>query len=132
MKRDQVTGSAFPHADFGYSRWVMAGSPLAPNPLLPGTNPAPGLLRSINTLQPIYAPQIRAQPFRVSTTGADMRPDLAGNQPTGFWETVSGGAAPSAGTVDDPFYGQVMPANAYLSGAGPQLELRLYPGVGLR
>src|SRR5688572_1571834 len=118
LQRTQVTGGAFPHADFGYSRWVKGGSPLAPNPLLPGTNPAPTLLRSANTLQPIYAPQLRAQPFRVSTTGADMRPDLAGNQPTGFWETVSGGAAPSAGTVDDPFYGQVLPANAYFSGPG--------------
>jgi outer membrane receptor protein involved in Fe transport len=118
MLRDQVIGGQFPHADFGYSRWVKAGAPRAPNPLLPGANPAPTLLRSINTLQVVYAPQIRAQPFRLSTTGADMRPDLAGNQPTGFWETISGGAAPSAGTVDDPFYGEVIPENAYLGGPG--------------
>jgi hypothetical protein len=118
MDRDQVAGSAFPHADFGYSRWVMAGSPQAPNPLQPATNPAPGLLRSINTLQAVFAPQVRARPFRLSTTGADMRPDLAGTQAPGFWETISGGAAPSAGTVDDPFYGLVIPENAYLAGPG--------------
>ncbi len=118
MSRKQVAGNAFPHADFGYSRWVMAGSPQAPNPLFPGTNPAPTLLRSLNTLQSVYASQVRPQPFRLSTTGADMRPDLAGTQGPGFWETISGGAAPSGGTVDDPFYGQVMPENAYLAGPG--------------
>ncbi len=118
MSRDQVAGNAFPHADFGYSRWVKAGAPKAPNPLQPGTNPAPTLLRSLNTLQTVYAPQIRPQPFRLSTTGADMRPDLTGTQAPGFWETISGGAAPSGGTVDDPFYGQVMPEDAYLAGPG--------------
>ena len=118
LRRDQVMGGNFPHADFGYSRWVLGGAPLAGNPLLPGTNPAPTLLRSTNTLQVIYAPQVRDRPFRVSTTGADMRPDLTGTQPTGFWETISGGAAPAGGTVDDPFYGRVLPANAYLSGPG--------------
>ncbi|MBI5689625.1 MAG: TonB-dependent receptor plug domain-containing protein [Verrucomicrobia bacterium] len=118
LVRDQVMGGNFPHADFGYSRWVMGGAPRAGNPLLPGTNPAPALLRSTNTVQVIFAPQIRAQPFRVSTTGADMRPDLPGTQGTGFWETISGAAAPSGGTVDDPFYGKVIPANAYLPGPG--------------
>ncbi len=118
MVRDQVMGGNFPHADFGYSRWVKGGSPLASNPLLPFTNPAPTLMRSTNTLQVIYAPQVRPEPYRVSTTGADMRPDLAGNQPTGFWETISGGAAPAGNTVDDPHYGQVIPANAYLAGPG--------------
>lgn len=118
MIRQQVTPGNFPHADLGYSRWIKAGAPRAPNPLQPGTNPAPTLLRSINTLQVVYAPQVRAQPFRLSTTGADMRPDLAGTQAPGFWETISGGAAPSGGTVDDPFWGQVIPANAYLAGPG--------------
>jgi outer membrane receptor protein involved in Fe transport len=118
MIREQVTPGNFPHADFGYSRWVLNGSPRAPNPLQPGTNPAPALMRSINTLQVVYAPQVRAQPFRLSTTGADMRPDLAGTQAPGFWETISAGAAPSGGTVDDPFWGQVIPANAYLAGPG--------------
>ncbi|MDO8545240.1 MAG: TonB-dependent receptor plug domain-containing protein [Opitutaceae bacterium] len=118
MVRDQVMGGNYPHADLGYSRWVMGGAPLASNPLLPGTNPAPALMRSANTLQVIYAPQVRPQPFRLSTTGADMRPDLAGNQPTGFWETINGGAAPAGGTVDDPYWGQVIPANAYLAGPG--------------
>lgn len=118
MVRDQNQGGAFPHADLGYSRWVKAGSPAAGNPLLPGTNPAPGLLVSANTLQAIYAPQIRAQPFRLSTTGADMRPDLLGAQPTGYWVTVTGPAAPVGGTATDPYYGQVLPANARFAGAG--------------
>ncbi len=116
MVREQVTPGNFPHADFGYSRWVLSGSPQGPNPLQPATNPAPSLLRVINTLQPIYAPQLRAQPFRLSTTGADMRPDLAGIQGPGFFETISAGAAPSGGTMDDPFYGQVIPAHAYPAG----------------
>jgi len=118
MVRQQVAPGNFPQADFGYSRWVLSGAPRAPDPLQPATNPAPSLLRVINTLQAVYAPQIRAQPFRLSTTGADMRPDLAGTQGPGFFETISAGAAPSGGTVDDPFYGQVIPANAYLAGPG--------------
>ena len=118
MVRQQITPGNFPQADFGYSRWVLNGAPRAPDPLQPATNPAPSLLRVINTLQAIYAPQVRAQPFRLSTTGADMRPDLAGTQAPGFFETISAGAAPSGGTVDDPFYGQVIPANAYLAGPG--------------
>jgi outer membrane receptor protein involved in Fe transport len=118
MVRDQVMGGNFPHADFGYSRWVKGGSPLAPNPLLPGTNPAPTLLRSLNTQQVVFAPQIRAQPYRLSTIGADLRPDLPGTQGSGFWETISGATAPIGNTVDDPYYGQVIPANAYLGGPG--------------
>ena len=118
MVREQVTPGNFPHSDFGYSRWVLNGAPRAPNPLQPATNPAPSLLRVINTLQAVYAPQIRAQPFRLSTTGADLRPDLAGTQAPGFFETISAGAAPSGGTIDDPFWGQAFPANAYLPGPG--------------
>lgn len=124
LSRDQVVGSAFPHADFGYSRWVLAGSPKVGDPLMPQTNPAPTLLRSLNQLQAIYAPQIRATPFRLSTTGADMRPDITGVQAPGFWETISGPAAPSSGTVDDPYYGQVIPANAYLAGPGRSANYR--------
>ncbi len=118
MVRDQVTGGNFPHADFGYSRWVKNGSPLAGNPLLPGTNPAPTLLRSINTQQVVFAPQVRPQPFRLSMVGADLRPDLPGAQASGFWETISGANAPIGNTVDDPYWGQVIPANAYLAGPG--------------
>ncbi|MSU53552.1 MAG: hypothetical protein EXS41_09215 [Opitutaceae bacterium] len=118
MVREQVTPGNFPHSDFGYSRWVLNGAPRAPNPLQPATNPAPSLLRVINTLQAVYAPQIRAQPFRLSTTGADVRPDLAGTQGPGFFETISAGAAPSGGTIDDPFWGRAFPANAYLPGPG--------------
>ena len=118
MVRDQVMGGNFPQADFGYSRWVKGGSPLAPNPLLPGTNPAPALLRSINTQQVVFAPQVREQPFRLSTIGADLRPDLPGTQASGFWETISGANAPIGNVVDDPYWGQVIPANAYLGGPG--------------
>jgi outer membrane receptor protein involved in Fe transport len=118
MVREQITPGNYPHADFGYSRWVLNGSPRAPNPLQPATNPAPSLLRVINTLQAVYAPQLRAQPFRLSTTGADMRPDLPGTQAPGFFETISAGAAPSGGNIDDPFWGQAFPANAYLPGPG--------------
>lgn len=118
MVREQITPGNFPHSDFGYSRWALAGAPRAPNPLQPATNPAPSLLRVINTLNAVYAPQIRAQPYRLSTTGADMRPDLAGTQAPGFFETISAGAAPSGGTIDDPFWGQAFPANAYLPGPG--------------
>lgn len=116
--KDQVLGGNYPQSDFGYSRWVMAGSPMAGDPLLPGTNPAPALLSSANILQVTYAPQIRPEPFRLSTTGADMRPDLPGNQPSGFWQSLAGAAAPAGGTVDDPYYGQLIPANANLSGPG--------------
>ena len=118
MVRQQVSPGNFPQADFGYSRWVLNGAPRAPNPLQPATNPAPSLLRVINTLQAVYAPQVRSQPFRLSTTGADMRPDLAGTQGPGYFETISAGAAPSGGTIDDPYFGQVIPANAYLAGPG--------------
>ncbi len=118
LTREQVMGGNFPHSDSGYTRWVMAGAPMASNPLLPGTNPAPGLLRTATAVQPIYAPQLRAQPFRLATGGADIRPDLPGNQQPGYWETINGANAPSGGTVDDPYYGQVVPANANLSGAG--------------
>ncbi len=117
MVRDQVLGGSFPQADYGYSRWVKNGSPLAGNPLLPFTNPAPTLIRSINTQQVIFAPQVRSQPFRMSTIGADVRPDLPGAQASGFWETVSGPNAPIGFVVDDPYYGQVIPANAYLGGS---------------
>lgn len=118
MIKDQVMGGNFPHPDFGYSRWVKGGSPLGGNPLLPGTNPAPTLLMTTNYLQAVYAPQLRSEPFRLSTIGADMRPDLSGIQPSGFWRTTNGAVAPAGGTVDDPFYGQVIPANANLYGPG--------------
>lgn len=118
LNRKQVIGGNFPHSDSGYTRWVMAGAPLAPNPLLPAANPAPGLLRTATAVQPIYAPQLRDSPFRLATGSADMRPDLPGAQPPGYWETINGANAPAGGTVDDPNYGQVMPANANLAGTG--------------
>ena len=104
--------------DFGGTRWIAAGGPAAPNPLQPGTNPAPQLLRTRNIEQVIYAPQLRAQPFRMSTIGADMRPDLPGVQASGFWDTVPGPTTPAAGSVDDPYLGTMIPLKQNTSGLG--------------
>lgn len=124
VNREQVMGGNFPHPDSGYTRWVMAGTPLAVNQPQTGTNPAPGILRTATAVQPIFAPQIRPQPFRQSTSGADMRPDIAGVQRPGYWETVPGPNASAGGTVDDPFYGQVIPENANLSGTGRSADYK--------
>lgn len=116
--RDQLTPGNFPESDGGGSTWILEGSPLAGDPLLPGTNPAPGVIRSRQLQQVFYAPQLRAQPFRMSTIGADVRPDLEGNQPSGFWDTVPGAGAPAGGRVTDPHIGDVIPENAFLAGPG--------------
>jgi iron complex outermembrane recepter protein len=129
MIREQVQASAFPHPDSGYTRWVMGGSPLAGNPLNPNPGAPPAsptpLLRSSTAVNPVYAPQIRDGVFRLATagTGVDMRPDLPGVQGSGYWETIPGASAPAGGTVDDPFYGLVIPANANLSGPGRSSDL---------
>jgi outer membrane receptor protein involved in Fe transport len=118
VDRRQLIPRIFPSWDLGGTRWIAAGAPLAGNPLLPGTNPDPTLLRTRTTPNVIFAPQLRAQPFRISTGGADMRPDLPGTQTTGFWETVPGAASPVAGTVDDPFIRSMVPERANLTGPG--------------
>lgn len=118
MDRKQSNPGFFPPSDQGGSKWIAAGAPLSGNPLLPGTNPAPTLLRNRTLEQVVYAPQLRSQPFRLSTIGADMRPDLAGTQAPGYWETLPGPAAPSTGTIDDPHLGSLIPMNASLGGPG--------------
>jgi iron complex outermembrane receptor protein len=116
--RKQNLAGQFPAVDLGGTRWKLAGAPLSGDPLQPGTNPNPAVLRSRNVFQVMYAPQLRAQPFRLSTTGADMRPDLPGTQAPGYWDTIPGVAGYPAGTpVSDPNF-QVIPAEANLSGPG--------------
>lgn len=105
--------------DLGGTRWLAAGGVMAGNPLLPGSNPAPGLLRTRNIEQVMWAPQLRPYPFRISTIGADMRPDIAGTQASGFWDTVPGAGTLSQGQVDDPFLGtDVLPLRSNLFGPG--------------
>jgi hypothetical protein len=64
----------------------------------------------------MYAPQLRAQPFRLSTIGGDMRPDLEGIQAAGYWDTLPGPNAPISGQVMDPYTGVVVPLKANLTG----------------
>lgn len=129
MIRRQVQGTAFPQPDSGYSRWVMGGSPLAGNPLNPNAGVAPAspspLIRSATAANPVYAPQLRNGVFRLATNGAgvDMRPDLPGVQGPGYWETIPGASAPAGGTVDDPFFGQLISQNANLTGPGRKSDL---------
>lgn len=105
--------------DLGGTRWFMAGAPPAPNPLQPSTNPAPALLRNRNIEQVMYAPQLRPQPFRLSTIGADMRPDIAGTQAAGFYDTLPGAGTLAQGQVDDPYLGTaILPLRSNLAGAG--------------
>ena len=129
MIRQQVQGTGFPLPDSGYSRWVVGGSPLAGNPLNPNAGAAPAssspFIRSATAANPVYAPQLRNGVFRLATngTGVDMRPDLPGVQGPGYWETIPGANSPGGGTVDDPFYGQLIPKNANLAGPGRKSDL---------
>ena len=104
--------------DLGGTKWLAAGAPLGANPLQPGTNPAPALLRNRNLEQVMSAPQLRTQPFRLSTIGADMRPDLAGSQAAGFWDTLPGAGTLAQGQVDDPNLGTLVPLESNLAGPG--------------
>ena len=116
MIRDQVVPFGTPD-DNGGTRWLAAGAPLAPNPLS-GTNPSAALLRFRTVESVYYAPQLRAVPFRISTIGADARPDLAGTQAPGFWDTVPGARTLAQGNVDDPYLGRLIPYQASLTGPG--------------
>ena len=116
MIREQLVPTGTPN-DNGGTRWLAAGAPLAPNPLS-GANPNPGLLRFRTIESVYYAPQLRAAPFRLSTIGADVRPDLAGVQAPGYWDTVLGPVTLSKGTVDDPYLGQLIPLRSNLNGPG--------------
>ena len=116
MMRDQVIPSGVAD-DLGGTRWLAAGAPLA-GTVLPGTNPASSLIRARTIEQVFYAPQMRAEPFRLSSVGADMRPDIAGVQAAGHWHTLPGAGTLAQGNVDDPYLGKLLPANANLSGPG--------------
>jgi iron complex outermembrane receptor protein len=116
IDRNQTDANPFPVVDQGGSRWILAGAPLSGNPLLPGTNPNATLLRNRTLEQVVYAPQLRAQPFRLSTIGGDMRPDLEGIQGAGYWDTLPGPNAPITGQVMDPYVGVVVPLKANLTG----------------
>lgn len=126
--RAQNVPFIFPVKDLGASEWIAAGRPMGGNPLLPGTNPSPSTLTTANLNNILYAPQLRDQPFRLSTTGADMRPDLAGNQPTGFWTTLPGPASPVSGLVDDINFDNV-PENANLMGPGNTTDQDYWAGT---
>ncbi len=116
VRRDQLVPHGTPD-DAGGTRWLAAGAPLAPNPLN-GTNPDAALLGFRTSENVYFAPQLRAQPFRLSTIGADARPDLAGTQAPGFWDTVPGPRTLAQGNVDDPYLGSLVPLQASLPGPG--------------
>ena len=126
--RKQSVPSNFPVKDFGASEWIAAGRPMAGNPLQPGANPSPGILRLITQTAVMYAPQLRAQPFRLSTTGADMRPDLPGSQLQGHWTTIPGPSSPVSGLVDDINFNTV-PENANLAGPGSTVNQNYWAGT---
>lgn len=108
----------FPAFDGGGTSWLASGAPLS-GVVLPGTNPNAALLVSSNLQSILYSPQLRTQPFRPSTLGnADMRPDIAGLQTAGFWQTRTPTAAPVGVGVDDPYFGMLIPAHANLAGPG--------------
>lgn len=116
MLRDQLVPYGTPD-DAGGTRWLAAGAPRAPNPLN-GTNPNAALLRFRTSENVYFAPQLRTLPFRLSTIGADARPDLAGTQAPGFWDTVPGERTLAQGNVDDPYLGSLVPYESSLRGPG--------------
>ena len=96
-----ITANPYPPGDFGGSEWYLAGAPLVGDPLLPQDNLYPDLLQPAVQQNVSWAPQLRNQPFRLSTLGVDMRPDLEGNQRWGHWRTIAGpNAYPNARPTD--------------------------------
>jgi len=120
--RDVNDAFPFPAMDLGGTRYIKAGAPISPNPL-DGENPAEGVIRFRNFQQILFAPQLRDQPFRLSSLGegVDVRPDLEGIQASGFWEVIPGPASPIAGRVTDINF-DVVPENANLNGPGNRLD----------
>ncbi len=112
----------FPAMDLGGTSYIKAGAPISGDPL-DGENPAPGIIRFRNFQQVLYAPQLRDQPFRLSSLGpdVDVRPDLEGIQASGFWEPVPGPNSPIVGRVADTNF-DVLPENANLNGPGNRLD----------
>lgn len=121
----------FPPFDGGGTKWLAAGAAMS-GPVLPGNNPDPVNLVSANQQQILYAPQLRPQPFRLSTLGgADMRPDIAGVQAAGFWTTRNPPVAPVGTGVDDPYFGTLIPERANLAGPGSVAATRYSIGSGV-
>ncbi len=110
--------------DGGGTTWQAKGAPLSED-VLPGTNPDPDTVRIRNLNRVIWAPQLRDQPFRLSTAGGtDMRPDIDGQQNTGYWETKWPPNAPIGAGVDDPYYGTpFLPKRANVAGPGNKFEM---------
>jgi len=102
VDREIINTNPYPVGDFGGATWYNAGAPLVGNPLQPQTNPQPTLLGPATLQQVLWAPQLRPTPFREATLGgADMRPDLAGNQLAGAWRTREGANVSPAGRSTD-------------------------------
>jgi len=118
---DQSIPWQYPPQDMGGTRWLMAGSKVS-GAVLPGTNPDVTTLALANNYAIMYAPQLRAQPFRLSTAGVDMRPDVAGNQSAGFWQTTNGLTSPAGGIVDIPGFGQIIPKRSNIMGEGSRAD----------
>ena len=120
--RDVNDAFPFPAMDLGGTRYIKAGAPISPNPL-DGENPAPDVIRFRNFQQILFAPQLRDQPFRLSSLGegVDVRPDLEGIQASGFWEPLPGPNSPIIGRVADLNF-DVVPENANLNGPGNRLD----------
>lgn len=101
MESKWNNGNFFPSSDNSAAKWYLAGAPLVGDPLRPQDNPDPSLFQGASVFQVFYMPQVRDQPFRTDTQGVDMRPDLDGNQATGWWRTVPGpNAYPTGGYSD--------------------------------
>jgi outer membrane receptor protein involved in Fe transport len=134
--RDQNIPNNFPVKDFGASNWIAAGRPMVPDPLPPGgvaNNPAPGILASNTQNYIMIAPQLRSAPFRLSTTGVDMRPDLPGNQNnSNYWRTVRAenptGALSAVGVIEDRNFNTI-PETANLAGPGNTADQNHWVGT---
>lgn len=120
VERDQQIPYTFPTEDFSAAGWLAAGAQLSGDPLRPGDTPDPDNIRVVNLNQVLYAPQLRDHTFRLSTLGgADMRPDLEGIQPTGYFAGKPGpGGGAAGGRATDPLTGDLIPLTADFRGPG--------------
>ncbi len=109
----------FPPQDLGGTKWLANGAKASGN-VLPGTNPDPTTLALTQNYYATYAPQDPGQRpiFRYSSGGVDMRPDLAGTQSSGFWQTLTGPVSAIGGTSDDPYFGTMIPKRSNMMGDG--------------
>lgn len=121
VERDQQIPYIYPTEDFSAAGWLAAGAPLSGDPLRPGDTPDPDNIRIANLQQVLYAPQLRDHTFRMSTLGrgVDMRPDLEGIQPTGYFAGKPGpGGGAAGGRATDPLTGDLIPLTADFRGPG--------------